>query len=230
MPACEFLELLIFDCDGVLINSESIATEVHVEALAKLGYAITAEAYNSRFIGMTDQQSYSIIEAEAGLRLPNDHHQRVMMEISKRYSCELKAIAGIRQALNAISLAKCVASSSDPTKLRFGLEITDLYDLFAPHVFSASEVPRGKPAPDLFLFAAENMKTQPANCLVIEDSVAGVQAAVAARMRVIGFVGGSHCVSGHAEKLLEAGATGSFNHMAVLPELLKKLQMNSLCE
>ncbi|APG93623.1 haloacid dehalogenase-like family (plasmid) [Sinorhizobium americanum] len=223
MPACESPGVLIFDCDGVLIDSESIATEVHVEALAKSGYAITAEAYNSRFIGMSDQQSYSIIEAEAGLRLPNDHHQRVMKEIAKRYACELKAIAGIRQALDAISLAKCVASSSDPEKLRFGLQITHLYDCFSPHVFSASEVPRGKPAPDLFLFAAENMKTQPANCLVIEDSVAGVQAAVAARMRVIGFVGGSHCVSGLAEKLLEAGATRTFNHMAVLPEILRHL-------
>lgn len=109
----------------------------------------------------------------------------------KRYTGNLKAVAGIHQALEAISwAAKCVASSSDVEKLRLTLEITDLHDSFTPHDFSASQVARGKPAPDLFLFAAEEMNTPAGSSVVIEDSVAGIQAAVAAGMKVIGFVGG----------------------------------------
>ncbi|MEX2696292.1 HAD family hydrolase [Rhizobium mongolense] len=216
-------ELLIFDCDGVLVDSEIIATAVHIDALAKCGYIISADAYNSRFIGMTDQQSYSIIEAEAGFRLPKDHHECVTAEIAKRYTGNLKAVAGIHQALEAISWAKCVASSSDVEKLRLTLEITDLHDSFTPHVFSASQVARGKPAPDLFLFAAEEMNTPAGSSVVIEDSVAGIQAAVAAGMKVIGFVGGSHCPPGHAEKLMEAGAMRIFNRMTALPGILAGL-------
>ncbi|AYG63972.1 MULTISPECIES: HAD family hydrolase [Rhizobium] len=220
MTSCKTPKLLIFDCDGVLIDSEIIATAVHVEALAGHGYNITADTYNSRFIGMTDRQTYSIIEAESGLRLPEGHHESVMAEIGKRYASDLKAISGVNQALEAINAERCVASSSDLKKLHFALKLTDLYDYFSPYVFSASQVACGKPAPDLFLFASERMDTSADDCLVIEDSVAGVQAAVAARMRVIGFVGGSHCPFEHANKLLEAGAMRTFSQMTALPEIL----------
>ncbi|SEI19632.1 haloacid dehalogenase superfamily, subfamily IA, variant 3 with third motif having DD or ED [Rhizobium tibeticum] len=169
---------------------------------------------------MTDRQSYSIIEAEAGFRLPKDHHEYVTAEITQRCRDNLKAVAGVHQALEAISLAKCVASSSDVEKLRVTLKITSLYDYFAPHVFSASQVARGKPAPDLFLFAAEKMNTPADRCVVIEDSVVGIQAAVAAGMMVIGFIGGSHCPPCHAEKLMEAGAIRIFSHMTALPRVL----------
>lgn len=220
MLSHKFPALLIFDCDGVLIDSEIIATDVHIEALAKFGYSISVDDYNSRFIGVTDQQAYAIIESETGRRLPHDYHHEAMAEISRRYSSNLKAITGIHQALERLTLPKCVASSSNPEKLRLGLEVTNLYDCFAPYVFSASQVARGKPAPDLFLFAAEQMKTSPAHCLVIEDSIAGVQAAIAANMPVIGFVGGSHCAAGHASKLLEAGALMTFSDMKMLRDIL----------
>ncbi|AVA24028.1 HAD family hydrolase [Rhizobium sp. NXC24] len=213
-------KLLIFDCDGVLIDSEIIATAVHIEVLAAHGYKIAAETYNRRFTGMTDRQTYSIIEAESGLRLPEGHHEYVTAEIGRRYASDLKAISGVNQVLDAINVARCVASSSNLKELHFALKLTDLYDYFSPNVFSASQVSRGKPAPDLFLFASERMNASPDNCLVIEDSVAGVQAAVAAKMRVIGFVGGSHCPFGHAEKLLEAGAIRTFSQMTALPEIL----------
>ncbi|NEJ95469.1 MULTISPECIES: HAD family hydrolase [Rhizobium] len=216
-------ELLIFDCDGVLVDSELIATRVHIEALAKCGYIISAEEYNDRFIGMTDQQSYSVIESEGGLRLPEDHHERVMAEVANRYARDLRATSGVRQTLEAINLRKCVASNSDAAKLSLALKVTDLHDFFWPHVFSASQVARGKPAPDLFLFAAQNMNTPAGSCLVIEDSVAGTQAAVAAGMMVIGFVGGSHCLAGHGDKLMEAGATKLFSRMTALPQILAAL-------
>ncbi|WP_027681774.1 HAD family hydrolase [Rhizobium leguminosarum] len=216
-------ELLIFDCDGVLVDSELIATTVHIEALAKCGYIISAEEYNDRFVGMTDQQSYSVIEAERGLRLPEDHHECVMAEIANRYASDLRATSGVQQALEAIDLKKCVASNSDTAKLCLALIVTDLHNFFWPHVFSASQVARGKPAPDLFLFAAQKMNTPAGSCLVIEDSVAGTQAAVAAGMTVIGFVGGSHCLPGHGDKLTEAGAIKLFSRMTALPQILAGL-------
>ena len=105
-------------------------------------------------------------------------------------------------------LPKCVASSGTPEKIRHGLTCAGLYDLLAPHIFSAMQVKRGKPAPDLFLFAAEQMKAAPERCIVIEDSVPGVTGARAAGMTVLGFHGGSHCLSGHADVLRAAGAHG----------------------
>ena len=109
------------------------------------------------------------------------------------------------QRLRAIDLPKCVASSGTPEKIHHGLTCAGLYDLLAPNIFSASQVARGKPAPDLFLFAAEQMKVAPERCVVIEDSVPGVTGAHAAGMTVLGFHGGSHCPPGHAERLRAAG-------------------------
>ncbi|MBY3517244.1 HAD-IA family hydrolase [Rhizobium laguerreae] len=201
-------ELLIFACDGVLVDSE-LATTVHIEALAKYDYIISAEDYNDRF--------------EGGLRLPEDHHERVMAEVANRYTRDVRATSGVRQTLEAIELRKCVTSNSDVAQLCFALKVTDLHDFFWPHVFSASQVARGKPAPDLFLFAAQNMNTPAGSCLVIEKSVAGTQAAVAAGMMVIGFVGGSHCLAGHGDRLIEAGATKLFSRMTALPQILAGL-------
>ena len=114
-------------------------------------------------------------------------------QATKFYAGDLKAIAGVAAAIAAIEAPKCVASSGTPEKIRHGLECAGLHDLLSPHIFSATQVKRGKPAPDLFLFAASEMGAAPGRCLVIEDSVAGVTAAVAAGMTVLGFHGGSHC-------------------------------------
>jgi beta-phosphoglucomutase-like phosphatase (HAD superfamily) len=122
--------------------------------------------------------------------------------------------------LNQLSVPACVASSGPPEKISASLNRVGLYGRFAPHIFSAVQVPNGKPAPDLFLFAADQMKTQPARCLVIEDSVAGVTAALAAGMGVLGFCGGSHCRDGHAATLRAAGAHGTFADMRQLPALI----------
>ncbi|UIY27845.1 HAD hydrolase-like protein (plasmid) [Rhizobium leguminosarum] len=216
-------ELLIFDCDGVLVDSELIATAVHIEALAKCGYIISAEEYNDRFVGMTDQQSYSVIESERGLRLPEDHHESVMAEIANRYARDLRATSGVRQTLQAINLKKCVASNSDTAKLCLALIVTDLHNFFGPMSSALRKLRVVSRLRISFLFAAQNMKTPAGSCLVIEDSVAGTQAAVAAGMTVIGFVGGSHCLPGHGDKLAEAGAIKLFNDMAALPQILADL-------
>ena len=128
---------------------------------------------------------------------------------------------GLHEALDRIEIPICVASSSFPAKLRLGLETVGIYERFMPNVVSATLVARGKPEPDVFLFAAGWMKTSPMQCLVVEDSVPGVRAAVRAGMTVLGFTGGTHCGQDHAGLLLEAGASSTFAAMAELPELVR---------
>jgi HAD superfamily hydrolase (TIGR01509 family) len=198
--------LVIFDCDGVLLDSELISSRAHADALAALGLPFKAADVLRRFTGMPDRAMYALIEAEHGIRLPSDHDAGVKARVAEAYRTELRAIPGVHAAVAAIGDPACVASSSTPEKLALGLGLVGLHDRFAPHVFSASQVERGKPAPDLFLFAARTMGAAPADCLVIEDSLAGVQAARAAGMRVIGFTAGSHCGPGHGARLVGEGA------------------------
>jgi HAD superfamily hydrolase (TIGR01509 family) len=212
--------LVIFDCDGVLIDSETITCRVQAERLAAHGFAITTEDIIRRFTGMRDREMYAILEHEHGRTLPDDYDAATKALIAEAYRCELRALPGVAAALDAIALPVCVASSSNPQKLRFGLELTGLYPRFAPHLFSAAQVGRGKPAPDLFLFAAAAMGAAPADCLVIEDSVAGVQAARAAGMTAFGFCGGAHCRAGHGALLREEGAVLAFERMEALPSLI----------
>ena len=212
--------LVIFDCDGVLIDSETITCRVQAERLAAHGFAVTAEDVIRRFTGMRDREMYAILEKEHGRALPDDYDAATKALIAEAYRHELRAVPGVATALEAIALPVCVASSSNPHKLRFGLEITGLYERFAPHLFSAAEVGRGKPAPDLFLFAAARMGAAPGACLVIEDSIAGVQAARAAGMAVFGFCGGAHCREGHGDRLREEGAALVLEQMEALPSLI----------
>jgi beta-phosphoglucomutase-like phosphatase (HAD superfamily) len=129
----------------------------------------------------------------------------------------------VAAAIAAIELPKCVASSGTPEKDPHGLECAGLYEQLSPHIFSATQVKRGKPAPDLFLYAASEMGAAPARCLVIEDSVPGVTGALAAGMTVLGFHGGSHCQPGHANKLAKAGAALVFDDMRQLPDLVRNV-------
>jgi HAD superfamily hydrolase (TIGR01509 family) len=169
------------------------------------------------------RQAAREIEAELGRKLPDDFHTQVYAEIFRSFAVSLEATPNIEVALTGISLPKCVASSGPPEKISASLNRVGLYERFAPHIFSAVQVLNGKPAPDLFLFAAERMQAMPARCLVIEDSVAGVTGAVAAGMTVLGFHGGSHCQPGHADTLVEAGAALVFDDMRELPGLVRKV-------
>lgn len=218
-------DLVIFDCDGVLIDSEILSSRIDAAALTEAGYPISEAELLRRFTGMPARDAYAVIEAELGRALPDGHAESVQALILDAYREELKAIAGIDAALDALAGAApaprvCVASSSEPDKLRFGLECVGLYGRFAPDVFSASMVARGKPAPDLFLYAAERMGVPPSRCLVVEDSVAGVTAARRAGMAVMGFTGGGHADPGLAGRLAEAGAAPVFGRMADLPALI----------
>jgi HAD superfamily hydrolase (TIGR01509 family) len=213
-------ELVIFDCYGVLVDSELIGCRVEAEELAREGISITAEAILERFTGATAAETFRTLAAEHGKALPDSFVARVKAEICAAFSRELQAIAGIAAALERIALPVCVASSSDPLRIEHSLRTVGLLERFAPHVFSAAEVARGKPAPDLFLHAARRMGATPGDCTVIEDSGRGVEAGIAAGMRVLGFAGGSHCRPGHGARLQALGAERVFAEMSLLPELL----------
>ena len=223
MPPDRGFELVIFDCDGVLIDSELIAAREHTLALNKAGFAITQADVMERFTGVASAEMYAELEAEFGRRIPEGHHDEVKRNVLKAYDSDLKPVPGIHDALSSLSTPKCVASSSIPAKLEAGLIVTKLHEFFAPNIFSAVQVARGKPAPDLFLHAAKQMGASPARCLVIEDSPAGTRAGVAAGMTTLGFTGGGHCPPDLAQRLLDIGAAGTFSDMAQFPEVFAAL-------
>lgn len=210
------MELIIFDCDGVLIDSEIITCSAEAEALSAVGFEITCEGVIERFAGLPSEAMYATIEAELGHALPTDFEARVKKQVLERYRTDVQAIEGVAEVLSLMKAKKCVASSSEPTKLALGLIETGLFELLYPHVFSTALVERGKPHPDLFLFSANAMGVDPSDCIVVEDSVAGVSAARAAGMKSIGFVGGSHCLPHHSESLVEVGAETVVSEMRLL--------------
>jgi beta-phosphoglucomutase-like phosphatase (HAD superfamily) len=214
------VDLIIFDCDGVLVDSEVISCRAHADILTRHGYPITADQVLERFLGVSDREARSIVENETGQKLPDDFEKQVRAATLESCAGDLRAISHVGEAIAAIVLLKCVASSGTPEKIRHGLTCAGLYDRLAPNIFSATQVERGKPAPDLFLFAAERMKAAPERCIVIEDSIPGVTGARAAGMTVLGFHGGSHCRPGHAEMLRAAGAAVTFGDMRQLPGLI----------
>ena len=220
MMARRVTNLVIFDCDGVLVDSEVIGCRVEAEFLSNIGIPISADEIIERYVGISETAMFADIEARCGRKLPANFAEKLRERISAAFDAELAAMPGIEVALNGISSARCVASSSTPERLRRSLTLARLFQYFEPHIFSATQVALGKPAPDLFLFAATQMKASPETCTVIEDSEAGVRAAIAAGMRVLGFTGGSHCGSGHSARLRGAGAATVFDDMRNLPALI----------
>lgn len=211
-------DLVIFDCDGVLIDSEVLANEAFAKSLQKLGVPLTLEDSLKQFVGVSWLGCAAQIEAQYGIKIPDDFWDKMRALEFKFFQEKLEPIPGVMDVLDNLSVKKCVASSSGPRTLEYTLGLTGIWERFAPHVFSGHQVQKGKPAPDLFLFAANQMNARPEGCLVIEDSVPGVRAAKAANMRVYGFTGGSHCSPTHAEALYQEGAEKVFATMADLSE------------
>ncbi len=213
--------LVIFDCDGVLVDSEPISLGVLTRGLNGIGLALDVETVRARYAGTSMVSIMQRVMDEDGIAPPEGFVERVKAETLRAFEAELSAMAGIAEALTAFRLPFCVASSSDPVRLRRSLTLTGLLPLFDGRIFSSAEVARGKPFPDLFLHAAARMGADPAACLVIEDSVPGVQAARAAGMRVAGFVGGGHW--GHdrtGQDLRAAGAACVFTTHADLGRIV----------
>ncbi len=213
--------LVIFDCDGVLVDSEPIAVRVLLEGLGEIGHAMDEEHAYERFLGRSLANMQSVLRAEFGFELLPDRLDLMRQRLFEVYRQELMPIDGVAAMLDRLTTPRCVASSSQMERLRLSLEVTGLLSRFVPHLFSASMVAQGKPAPDLFLHVAERMAVRPEACLVIEDSTAGIEAAQRAGMRVFGFVGGSHARSAaYRAKLAGLAPDFIFDDISQLPELI----------
>ncbi len=212
--------LIIFDCDGVLIDSEIVVCRLVGEELTRLGYPLSTEEVIRRFAGRPEREMVSDIEEDWGQRIPGEFFTHVKERMEAAYASELRAVPGVADALDGLRIPYCVASSSYPEKLRLGLGSVGLLDRFEDRLISAYLVAHGKPAPDVFIYAAGWMRTPIAECLVIEDSTHGVRAARSAGMRVFGFTGGQHCGPGHREQLIAAGADLVFDDFGSLAGLI----------
>ncbi len=203
------IEAVIFDCDGVLVDSEVLALEVELAALAEIGLDYDPAEFAARFMGMNNLTFFEALAADCRVRKGHDLPEGFAQACHARYRAaftRLGEVPGAAAAISSIVHRKAVASSSEVEVLEEKLRRTGLWELFAPHVYSTDLVPRAKPAPDIFLHAAQALNAKPANCLVFEDSSNGVRAARAAGMRVWGFLGGSHVDSASGARLLVAGA------------------------
>lgn len=207
--------LVIFDCDGVLIDSEKIAVEIDAEMLTELGWPTTPEQVLERFVGRSDAYMHGAIEDKLGDSLPDGWKDWWTETYRAALARALTTVPGVIEALDQIDAATCVASSGTHDKLRFTLGLTGLHQRFEGRIYSREDVERGKPEPDLFLHAAESMGFAPGACAVIEDSRYGVEAARAAGMRAFGFAGGLT-----PAEWLEGPATTVFTEMEKLPGLL----------
>ena len=216
--------MIIFDCDGVLVDSELIACSSLAERISGLGRPITLEETMSRFLGRSLKDALLEIEGLIGRKLSPEEGESDAKRLMQRFARELQAVKGVRKAILALPGKRCVASSSAMERLRYSLQLTGLLELFEPHVFSASQVARGKPAPDLFLLAAATCGAAPQTCIVVEDSPAGVSAALAAGMRAIGFIGASHASPALGERLRVAGAALVIADMSALPAAVAGLR------
>jgi HAD superfamily hydrolase (TIGR01509 family) len=197
MNAIKPTQLVIFDCDGVLVDSEPIALEVLVEALAVKGIAMDADGAAERFLGRSIGSMADVVRQEFDVEIDQDFLSRMREALYARFRRELQPIAGVGRVVERLKeqgISWCVASSSQRERIELSLAATGLLDHFKPSIFSATMVENGKPAPDLFLYAAAAMGADPSACVVVEDSPAGIVAAQAAGMAVCAFTGGSHTI------------------------------------
>jgi HAD superfamily hydrolase (TIGR01509 family) len=207
-------KLVIFDCDGVLVDSEVISNRVFMESFAELGIVLTLEETMRFGIGKSSTTLAAAIEQEFNVTLPPGFIEERRARIMDAFTNELRPIDGILELLSALKLNRCVAASnSHIDRVRHALTTTGLMPHLEPHIYTSTMVARGKPAPDLFLYAAQQHSVRPERCLVIEDSLSGVNAARAAGMPVVGFVGGSHIRHGHADAMRDAGCVEVFARM-----------------
>ena len=216
--------MVIFDCNGVLVDSEPLATAIVSQEFIRAGFALTPDIVARYFTGRRPADMFTEVEIAAGRKLPPDFAATVTSATLRRFRAELRATKHASYALSWLRGPKCVASSSSFDRIRVSLESTDLIRFFEPNLFSAGDVPKGKPAPDLFLHVAGKMGVHPRECIVVEDSPVGVAAGVAAGMTVIGFVGGSHAGGHLTNHLRTAGASAVISDLRALKSTIIDLR------
>ena len=230
-PKLSPTKLIIFDCDGVLVNSEEIYQATELEYLAAAGITFEPSAYTQAFMGLAPAMWQAKLEAigqERAKPLSPLFFEQLAGHTNERLRKDLAALPDARNVISRLPASICVASSTSLAQLRWKLEHTGLIDLFDPHVFSSDMVVNGKPEPDLFLHAAGTMGVHPGECIVVEDSVNGVLAGKAAGMRVIGFTAGNHCTGTHGDALLRHGADALVDAYEDLEVTLARLQIRSV--
>jgi HAD superfamily hydrolase (TIGR01509 family) len=217
--------LIIFDCDGVLVDSEPLAFRVLLEGLAAAGHPMeTAKAYEL-FLGRSLANLKTVLRRELGVELSADQLEHMRERLFEVYRRELKPIPGIVETLDRLAIPSCVASSSLPDRIRLSLEVTGLLERFDPHLFSAAMVAKGKPEPDLFLYAARQMGVPPEHCLVIEDSAPGIEAARRAGMTVFAFTGGGHAAGpAYRQDLAALSPDALFDDIRELPAMILRFR------
>jgi HAD superfamily hydrolase (TIGR01509 family) len=214
--------LVIFDCDGVLVDSEPLSVAVLLQAVHDAGVDMDEEDVYSRFLGKSLATLIDTLKTEFDIHADQEFLDRIRTDLYDRFRRELKPVRGIAETLDALDLPCCVASSSQMERIRLSLTVTGLLPRLDPHIFSATMVKRGKPAPDLFLYAAERMGVAPDRCVVVEDSPAGIMAARAAGMTVFAFTGGSHAQSpSYLAQLRELSPEVVFDAMPDLIHLVR---------
>jgi HAD superfamily hydrolase (TIGR01509 family) len=207
------IELVIFDCDGVLVDSERLAVRTEAEILSGLGWQLSESEIIERFVGRSAGYMQGEIERHLGRTV--DWNNEFEVRYREVFERELVAVEDVTDALDRIDLPVCVASSGSHAKIRFSLGLVGLLERFGDRIYSVDDVERGKPAPDIFLYAADQMGFEPRRCAVVEDSVSGVTAGLAAGMRVFAFAGGVT-----SESKLSLDGAWVFRHMRELPGLL----------
>lgn len=219
------LDLVIFDCDGTLVDSEFLAAQIESEHLRNAGYDISAEDFAERFAGMTTKEILFEVEREANIPLQASLLDTTQNELNRRIPLEAEAIWGAHEALAKITVPMCVCSNSPKERLEAMLLRTRLNSFFGDRIYSSREVGSGnpKPSPDVFLHAIDKHDAEADFTIVIEDSEAGVKGACAAGARVIGFTGASHSFPGHADRLIDAGAETVIKRLSDLPAMLQVL-------
>lgn len=219
-------ELIIFDCDGVLIDSEIISARMLIAALADRGVEIDLAYVSQHFLGRSYPAVMQTIRQDFGLDLPSGFEEDYRERLLEGFRQSLQIMPGVRQVIEQLGVPFCVATSSSPRRVEMSLSLVGLWSLVKDRTYTSSEVARGKPFPDLFLHAAAKMGAAPQSCLVIEDSLTGIQAGLAAGMQVWRFVGGSHIGSDAAIEPPEATPHARFASFAdffqIAPELERK--------
>lgn len=217
-------KLLIFDFDGVLVDSELIIHQILIEEIAHYGPRFNLNVFMNRFAGRTTADIVKIIKIENKVPLPDDFLSHLEEQLLIKLPPRLQATPGTAKMLQALSELKCVASNASEERLNYFLNVVNLSKFFKGNIFSAEMVAHPKPHPDLFLFSAKTMGVSPQDCLVIEDSVTGIKAAKAAGMKALGFTGAHHLGPAYNKDLLEAGVEFIFKNMTELPSLLESLR------
>jgi HAD superfamily hydrolase (TIGR01509 family) len=223
MPRDSAFDLLICDCDGVLVDSEIIADRVLVETIGRLYPGRGAERILANAFGMQTEVLLAQVAAHLGEALPVNFSDDLRRDMDAVLAAEVEPIPGIRPALESVGLPIAVVSNSPESRVRISLRRAGIDHLIGDRIFTADHVEKPKPAPDVYLLAARSLMVPPARCIVVEDSAPGVTAAKAAGMSVIGFVGASHIPPGHDARLMGLGASHVLKDMRLLPQVIAEL-------